>query len=74
MEKERDLVTTQIDRDVHTAMTLMKKMYKKRRHSDALRAFIAQHDPALIAAVRQIENLNRSAEDGTLSEDPDSDT
>jgi len=48
MEKERDLVTTQIDRDVHTAMTLMKKMYKKRRHSDALRAFIAQHDPALI--------------------------
>lgn len=72
MSQERDLVTMQIDRDMNLAMTLMKKMYKKRRHSDALREFISQHDPALIAAVRQIENLNRSAEDGTLSEEPDS--
>lgn len=58
---ERDLVNIQLDRDVHTMLTLLRDRYGERRLSDAVRRFIAEKDETIAEAARKIEEQRAQA-------------
>lgn len=60
-KKERDLVNIQLDRDVHTMLTLLRDRYGERRLSDAVRRFIAEKDETIAEAARKIEEQRAQA-------------
>lgn len=58
-KKERDLVNIQIDREVHQMFSILRERYGKRRLSDAVEAFIEEHDHELAEVARKVVELSR---------------
>lgn len=58
MNKRYMIVSTKIDADISQFMKLMKKKYGSRTESEALRAFISEHDKKSLKMAQQIAELH----------------
>lgn len=56
--KRYELISTKIDADISHFMKLMKKRYKARTESEALRIFIEEHDGEALQTAQHIAELH----------------